>query len=74
VIDSTGQLSQQTDLFIRTWIKARITPARGATTFYTRWGDLFAYGCILVTAVSLVWGMVGLRPTGESVDRRNSHV
>ena len=63
VIDSAGQLSQQTDLFVRTWIKARITPAAGATTFYTRWGDLFAYGCILVTAVSLGWGMVGLRPT-----------
>ena len=63
VIDSTGRLSQQTDLFVRTWIKARITPAGGATTFYTRWGDLFAYGCILVTAVSLGWGMVGLRPT-----------
>jgi apolipoprotein N-acyltransferase len=63
VIDSTGWLSQQTDLFVRTWIKARITPAEGATTFYTRWGDLFAYACLLVTAVSLGWGMVGLRPT-----------
>ena len=62
VIDSTGRLSQQTDLFVRTWIKARITPAAGATTFYTRWGDLFAYGCVLVTAVSLGWGMVGARP------------
>jgi apolipoprotein N-acyltransferase len=71
VIDPTGRLSQQTDLFVRTWIKARITPAEGATTFYTRWGDLFAYGCVLVTAVSLGWGMVGLRPTRESTDRRS---
>ncbi len=63
VIDSTGRLSQQTDLFVRTWVKARIAPAGGATTFYTRWGDLFAYGCILVTAVSLGWGMVGRRPS-----------
>jgi apolipoprotein N-acyltransferase len=63
VIDPTGRLSQQTDLFVRTWIKARITPAEGGTTFYTRWGDLFAYGCILVTAVSLGWGMVRLRLT-----------
>jgi apolipoprotein N-acyltransferase len=63
VIDPTGRLSQQTDLFVRTWIKARITPAGGRATFYTRWGDLFAYGCILVTAVSLGWGMVRLRPT-----------
>jgi apolipoprotein N-acyltransferase len=53
VIDPTGRLSQQSDLFVRTWIKDRITPARGQTTFYTRWGDLFAYGCLLVTVVSL---------------------
>jgi apolipoprotein N-acyltransferase len=71
VIDATGRLSQQTDLFVRTWVKARITPGGGGTTFYTRWGDLFAYGCILVTAVSLGWGMVGVRPTRESTDRRS---
>jgi apolipoprotein N-acyltransferase len=58
VIDPTGGLKQQTDLFVRTWIKDRIIPAAGPTTFYTRWGDLFAYGCLLVTAVSLVWGIV----------------
>jgi len=58
VIDPTGGLSQQTGMFVRTWIKDRIIPATGPTTFYTRWGDLFAYGCILVTAASLVWGIV----------------
>jgi apolipoprotein N-acyltransferase len=76
VIDPTGQLSHQTDLFVRTRIKARITPAGGAATFYTRWGDLFAYGCVLVTAGSLGCGMVGQRPVSESIDRdrRNAHV
>jgi apolipoprotein N-acyltransferase len=74
VIDPTGRLSQQTDLFVRTWIKARIAPAEGATTFYTRWGDLFAYGCVLLTAVSLGWGMVGQRFTAGSADRRSDHV
>ena len=63
VIDATGRLSQQTDLFVRTWIKDRITPARGPLTFYTRWGDLFAYGCLLVTAVSLAWGIVRYQHT-----------
>ena len=33
VIDPTGRLSQQTDLFVRTWIKARITPAGGRRRF-----------------------------------------
>jgi apolipoprotein N-acyltransferase len=74
VIDSTGRLRQQTDLFVRTWIKARITPAEGPTTFYTRWGDLFAYGCLLVSAGSLVWGVVRRKYTPEIIDRRDHHV
>jgi apolipoprotein N-acyltransferase len=74
VIDSTGRLRQQTDLFVRTWIKARITPAEGPTTFYTRWGDLFAYGCLLVSAGSLVWGVVRRKYTLEIIDRRDQHV
>jgi apolipoprotein N-acyltransferase len=57
VIAPTGRLVQQTDLFVRTWIKERIAPADGPTTFYTRWGDLFAYGCVLVTVVALAWGI-----------------
>jgi apolipoprotein N-acyltransferase len=63
VIDPTGRLRQQTDLFVRTWIKGRITPAAGPTTFYTRWGDVFAYGCMLVTAASLVWGIAAQKQT-----------
>jgi apolipoprotein N-acyltransferase len=74
VIDPTGRLSQQTDLFTRTWIKACIHPAGEAMTFYTRWGDVFAYGCVLLTTISLAWGMVGRRPTSESAVRRNDHV
>jgi apolipoprotein N-acyltransferase len=74
VIDPTGRLSQQTDLFVRTWIKARITPATGVTTFYTRRGDVFAYGCVLATAIAWGWGIVGWRHTRESIDRRNDHV
>jgi apolipoprotein N-acyltransferase len=75
VIDATGRLSQQTDLFVQTWVKARITPAGGgAATFYTRWGDLFAYGCMLVTAVSLGWGMLGRRPMSGGSDGRKDDV
>jgi apolipoprotein N-acyltransferase len=63
VIDPTGRLVQQTDLFARTWIKDRITPAKGPTTFYTRWGDLFAYSCVLVSAVPLAWGIARQKHT-----------
>jgi apolipoprotein N-acyltransferase len=74
VIDPTGRLNQQTDLFVRTWIKDRITPAAGPPTFYTRWGDLFAYSCLLVTAVSLAWGIVQYKHTCAIIDRRNNDV
>jgi apolipoprotein N-acyltransferase len=74
VIDPTGRLGSQTDLFVRTWIKDRITPAGGPTTFYTRWGDLFAYSCLLVTAVSLAWGTVRYKHRHEIIDRRNDDV
>ncbi len=74
VIDPTGRLGLQTDLFVRTWIKDRISPAEGPTTFYTRRGDLFAYGCLLVTAGSLAWGIIRYKRTGGIIDRRNGDV
>jgi apolipoprotein N-acyltransferase len=74
VIDPTGRLVQQTDLFVRTWIKDRITPAAGPTTFYTRWGDVFAYGCLMMAAGSLAWGLVRYKHRCEVIDRRNRHV
>ncbi len=56
VIDPTGRLVQQTDLFVRTWIKDRISLAQRSATFYTRFGDLFAYSCLLLIASALGWG------------------
>jgi apolipoprotein N-acyltransferase len=70
VIDPTGRLVQQTDLFVRTWIKDRISLAERPATFYTRFGELFAYSCLLLTAVALGWGAVRYRrqpgPSGDS--------
>lgn len=54
VIEPTGQVRQQTDLFVRTWIKDHIMPAIGPAPFYTRYGDVFVYGCFLVVALALV--------------------
>jgi apolipoprotein N-acyltransferase len=58
VIDPTGRVLQQTDLFVRTRIQARITPAVGRVPFYTRFGDVFAYACLLLTAQALVWEVI----------------
>ncbi len=61
VIDPTGRLVQQTDLFVRTWIKDRISLAERPATFYTRYGELFAHSCLLFTAAALGWGAVRYR-------------
>jgi apolipoprotein N-acyltransferase len=74
VIDATGRLSQETDLFVRTWVKARISPAGEGTTLYTRWGDLFAYGCMFVSIASLAWGLLRQGPIRQRNDRRQAHV
>src|SRR5919198_2666422 len=62
VIDPTGRLVQQTDLFVRTWIKDRISLVERPATFYTRFGDLFAYSCLLLIAIALGWGAIRYRP------------
>jgi apolipoprotein N-acyltransferase len=74
VIEPTGRLHRQTDLFVRTWIKARVTPAAGPPTFYTRWGDVFAYSCLLLTAVSLAWGIRRSTHSRQPIDRRKGDV
>jgi apolipoprotein N-acyltransferase len=61
VIDPTGRLVQQTDLFVRTWIKDRISLVERPATFYTRFGDLFAYSCLLLIAGALGWGAMRYR-------------
>jgi len=56
-IAPSGRLVQQSDLFVRTWIKDRITPAAGLSTLYMRVGDAFAYACLVLTGLGLAWGM-----------------
>jgi apolipoprotein N-acyltransferase len=68
IIEPTGRVVQQTNLFVRTWIKGGIIPAEGAPTLYTRWGDLFAYGCWLVTAVMLTCGIMRRRQHSHAAD------
>jgi apolipoprotein N-acyltransferase len=47
-IDSNGHVHEATPSFqeaVRSWT---ISPG-GGTTFYSRYGDVFAYGCALIT-------------------------
>jgi apolipoprotein N-acyltransferase len=61
LIDPTGRLVQQTDLFTRAWITGRIAPVENPATFYTRVGDVFAYACLLLTALGLAGSIVHRR-------------
>ncbi|MFQ5847469.1 MAG: apolipoprotein N-acyltransferase [Candidatus Methylomirabilales bacterium] len=47
LIAPTGQIVKQSDLFVEAVLRGRVVPRSGGT-FYTRYGDLFAWGSGLV--------------------------
>ena len=49
-IDATGQIRNTTQLFTREFIASDITPNTGPRTFYSKFGDIFSYFCLLLTA------------------------
>ncbi|MDY6836437.1 MAG: apolipoprotein N-acyltransferase [Thermodesulfobacteriota bacterium] len=53
-IDPVGRILDSTPLFEEA-VRARPLPVMGQKTFYARFGDLFAAGCILVSLVMCVW-------------------
>ncbi|MFQ5894306.1 MAG: apolipoprotein N-acyltransferase [Nitrospinota bacterium] len=61
-IDPTGRIRGATELFRRTHVVGRIRPRRSPPTFYGRYGDLFAYACVLLVVVALVGGFRRGRP------------
>jgi apolipoprotein N-acyltransferase len=48
-IDANGALRDATDLFVETAQITQITPRRGGLTFYSAYGDVFSWLCLLVT-------------------------
>jgi apolipoprotein N-acyltransferase len=48
LVAPSGQILEQSDLFVEAVLSATVTP-RSAGTFYTRRGDLFAWGSVLIT-------------------------
>jgi apolipoprotein N-acyltransferase len=51
-IDSTGRIVDQTDIFTRQTMTGKVFK-RTTDTFYTRYGDVFAYAC-------LAWSLLGI--------------
>jgi len=52
-IDPYGRILEATKIFDALSATGRI-PLSGHSTFYTQYGDVFAYGCVIITALLLV--------------------
>ncbi len=50
LIDPSGRIISSTPIFTEQAITGRL-PLRQTTTFYTRYGDVFAYACVIITAL-----------------------
>lgn len=53
-IDAQGHILAASEIFIQTQLTNTIVPGT-EKTFYTRFGDLFSYACVLVSLIMLAW-------------------
>lgn len=67
IVDSSGRILHASDLFVPTVITDQIRVER-AQTFYTRYGDLFAWTCVIFTVVVFMttWARSAVRITSGS--------
>jgi apolipoprotein N-acyltransferase len=56
-IDPYGRILAQSDIFVEGTLVHQI-PLRNTTTFYTRYGDLFARLCLILLIVGIGYGYV----------------
>ncbi len=55
IIDATGEIRNTTELFTREFVVSEIAPNKGPRTFYSQYGDVFSYLCLILTiAISLL--------------------
>jgi apolipoprotein N-acyltransferase len=48
-IDANGALRDETQLFVEAAQITQITPSKGKLTFYTAYGDVFSWLCLVLT-------------------------
>jgi len=67
MVEPDGRIRWRTELFTTAW---RVDTIRwtGTTTLYTRVGDVFVYGCLMVLAIVALLSMI--RPHDMSMDGR----
>jgi apolipoprotein N-acyltransferase len=59
-IDPLGRITQASPIFTETALQAEI-PVRQTRTFYSRHGDVFAYGCMLISLLFCLYGFFGTK-------------
>ena len=60
IIDPLGHVVQSSGIFERAIVEGNVTPLT-ENTFYTRFGDLFAWGCILFCVASFLLYILGIQ-------------
>lgn len=59
-IDPFGRIIQASPIFTQTALEGEI-PVRQMKTFYSRHGDVFAYGCMLISLLFCLYGFFGTK-------------
>lgn len=59
-IDPFGRIIEASPIFTQAALQAEI-PIRQTKTFYSRHGDVFAYGCMLISLVFCLYGIFGTK-------------
>ncbi|MBI1913015.1 MAG: apolipoprotein N-acyltransferase [Deltaproteobacteria bacterium] len=54
VIDPIGKIKKRTKLFEKAALVDTISLRRGPLTFYSKYGDVFAYGCIIISGIFII--------------------
>jgi apolipoprotein N-acyltransferase len=59
-IDPFGRIIEASPIFTQTALQATI-PVRQPYTFYSRHGDVFAYGCMIISVLLCLFGLFGTK-------------
>ncbi len=62
-IDRTGRIQKTSRIFVEAAL-ADTVRLRTQTTFYTRYGDVFAYACVIITLL-MIYAAIRIDPKGE---------
>ena len=54
IIEPTGKIAKETDIFVATYVTGEINTGLLQKTFYTQYGDVFAYICSIVTILLIL--------------------